>query len=374
MNFKNVVVINSYAGSLTIAATRGGYNILASLEDGGYGLDAQRANFPNLTYVDDLPWPEANLTGMMVIAHPPCAAFSMQNNSTNKGVASTHFDCTRRVIDYACLHNAAAVLIESVPGALEGARGFYDTYPQQYGYDVYRIMQNAITFGVPQWRPRYWSVLIKRSALKHSSDMLILKHTREYRTIGERLGEGIKGALVPWLERKWTRQLQYMKDGGMWSSQVTAVSNGEWGYGPLVKLLASHYGLTREESQERFHISNYQADGFKVLDPDGHTGTLMWDSAWLWQGRPCTVPEYNVLAGFPAGYQFPKLRMQGSYLSKGVAPPVARWLLDEVSANLAGILNTCCDGAKHQYIIKPGEMADLRIKKAQALQRDLFTK
>ena len=125
--YNDVVVINSYAGSPTIAATQGGYNILASLEDGGYGLDAQRANFPNLTYVDNLPWPEADLTGMMVIAHPPCAAFSAQNNSANKGVDSTHFACTRRVIDYACLHNAAAVMIESVPGALEGARAFYDT-------------------------------------------------------------------------------------------------------------------------------------------------------------------------------------------------------------------------------------------------------
>lgn len=372
MKFKDVVVINSYAGSLTVGATQGGYNILASLEDSGYGLDAQRANFPDLTYIDELPWPEADLTDVMVIAHPPCAAFSAQNNSTNKGVSSSHFDCTRRVIDYACLHNAAAVMIESVPGALEGAREFYDTYPQQYGYDVYRIMQNAVTFGVPQWRPRYWSVLTRRGVLKHSNDALILHHTRKYVTLGEALGEGIPGDKNEYTERYWAKQLEGLYTGGMRDIDIMymlAHNNGH-----LARVLGEKYGLEKDEAKQRFTISSFDSHVFTLLPPDGYSHTVMCVSNWLWMGRPVNMPELNVIAGFPADYKFPRPREQKCYLSKGVAPPVARWLLDEVSSNLSNTAYSSCDAAEHLYIIKPGEMADLRIKKAQALQRDLFTK
>jgi site-specific DNA-cytosine methylase len=378
MIYGKVCVINGYAGSLTVAAHQAGLKVVASLEDCGYGLDAQRANFPNLTYVEREPWPAADLRDTPVIAHPPCAAFSMQNNNPKaKGLDTAHFDCTRAVLRYAAENQSPAIMIESVPGAYEGARNFYDHWCQGYLYDCYRILQNAVTFGVPQWRPRYWTVLIKRGRLDHTWGKLILRHRRLYRTIEETLGGwgyGLAGEQVPWLERKWTRQLQFLNEGGLNNTEIEELAGGGWGYGPLVRLLATRYDLTREEAQERFHISNYQADGFKVLDPNGYTSTLMWDSAWLWHGRPCTVPEYNVLAGFPADYKFPKLRMQGSYLSKGVAPPVARWLLDNVRANLEdktiqgmrGIDPRSWPQDQRLYEVSPGGTADLRVTKKEA--------
>lgn len=372
MKYKDVVIMNGYAGSLTIAATEGGYNVLASLEDCGYGLDAQRANFPDLHYIPELPWPELGhraLHEAVVLAHPPCAAFSAQNNSTNRGLDTNHFDCTRRVVNYAAQHDAAAILVESVTPALEGARSFYDAWAHINEYDCYRILQNAVTFGVPQWRPRYWTVLIKQGLLYQ--DLLILHHKRRYVTVGEALADVLAGEKVPWLERKWQRQLEYLELGGV-RDLLDPILIGEYGYGPLVKVLAKIFEVDRFEAQERFHISNYQSDGFKLLNPDGYASTVMWDSAWLWQGRPLTVPEYNVLAGYPATYKFPKLRMQGSYLSKGVAPPVARWLLDEVMANLRHESEPVdYVGGEHTYLLKPGETADLTIKRGEFLQRQL---
>jgi site-specific DNA-cytosine methylase len=370
MAHNRVVIINGYAGSLTVAATAGGYQILASLEDHGYGLDAQRANFPHLTYVDALPWPYANLSGCMVIAHPPCAAFSAQNNSANKGTSSTHFDCTRRVVDYAAQGQADAIMVESVTGAYEGARAFYDEWSAAHHYNLYRVLQNACTFGVPQWRPRYWTVLIRRDACIHPLGYFILKHTRKYMTLGEALGAGIPGPANEYTERYWARQVEGLKRGGMSGEQISTLVNDSSGH--LGRVLAELCELDIQAAKQKFSISSFDSHVFTMLPVDGFAHTVMCVSNWLWLGRPVNMPEMNVIAGFPADYKFPRPREQKCYLSKGVAPPVARWLLDQVRDNLDGAVDLERGQFQHLYILKPGETADLRVKRAQALERELF--
>lgn len=364
-----VVIINGYAGSLTVAATQGGYRILASLEDVGYGLDAQRANFPDLTYIPEMPWPYADLRGCMVIAHPPCAAFSAQNNSTNKGTSSTHFDCTRRVVNYAAQGGADAILVESVTGAYEGARSFYDEWSEQHRYNVYRILQNAVTFGVPQWRPRYWTVLIRRDACVHPEGYFILKHARKYVTLGEALGTGIEGEKNEYTERYWVRQVEGLKAGGMRQEFINELVTLNTGH--LARVIAEQEEADLFETKQKYTISSFDSHVFTMLPWDGFAHTVMCVSNWLWQGRPVNVPELNVIAGFPANYKFPKLREQKCYLSKGVAPPVARWLLDQVRANLDGVVDLGRAIDQQVYVLKSGETADLRVKREQARQREL---
>lgn len=370
MAHDKVVIINGYAGSLTVAATAGGYNILASLEDHGYGLDAQRANFPKLTYVPELPWPYANLQGCMVIAHPPCAAFSAQNSSANKGTSSTHFDCTRRVVDYAAQGEADAIMVESVTGAYEGARTFYDEWSAANGYNLYRILQNACTFGVPQWRPRYWTVLIRQDACHNYEGYFILKHTPKYVTLGEALGFGIPGPTNEYTERYWIRQVEGLKAGGMSEEQINTLVNEQTGH--LARVLAELEEADIYETKQKYNISSFDSHVFTMLPWDGFAHTVMCVSNWLWQGRPVNMPELNVIAGFPVDYQFPKPREQKCYLSKGVAPPVARWLLDQVRDNLDGTATLDIFEPEHAWILKSGETADLRVKREQARQRELF--
>jgi site-specific DNA-cytosine methylase len=305
-----------------------------------------------------------------VIAHPPCAAFSAQNHSGNKGVDSSHFDCTRRVVNYAADGNADAIMVESVTGAYEGARAFYDEWSVQNGYNLYRILQNSCTFGVPQWRPRYWTVLIRRDVCLHREEYFILKHERKYVTLGEALGPGLVGPKNDYTERYWQRQVEGLKKGGMTDEQINDLVVGNNGH--LARVIAELSDADLLETKIKYTISSFDSHVFTMLPPDGFAHTLMCVSNWLWCGRPINIPELNVIAGFPWDYQFPRPREQKCYLSKGVAPPVARWLLDQVRYNLDGEVNLDHDVNEHIYILKPGETADLRVNRAQAARRELF--
>jgi site-specific DNA-cytosine methylase len=370
--YANVLVINSYAGSLTQACIRSGLNILASLEDHGYGLDTQSLNFPELLYVPSLPWPDPGmpLTDAIVVAHPPCAAFSAQNNSANRGVDSTHFDCTRRVYNYACDHRAAAILIESVTGAYAGAETYYDKIQAAGDYHIFKVLQNAVTFGVPQWRPRYWTVLVRTGLLKHSQDQFILHHKRRYVTLGQALGDGIDGPVNPYTERYWAKQLQGLKEGGLSNEQIKYMLENETGH--LARVLSRLHDLSIPEAKARFNISSFDSHVFTLLPEHGFAHTVMCVSNWLWRGRPVNVPELNVIAGFPAEYKFAKLADQKCYLSKGVAPPVAVWLIGELRANLLGWKDLNCQGDEHMYLLTPGDTADLRVKRGDVRDKDLF--
>src|SRR5215472_17685148 len=142
----DVLIINSYAGSLTIAATQLGLKIRGSYEDAGFGLRTQRLNFPDLRYVEVLPWPKDDLSKTVVIAHPPCAAFSMQNMSQRQhmGVGTDAFEQHEVVMNYALGHGCRALAIESVLGTLAGGRQVHERLAKRYDYQVHRILQNAV--------------------------------------------------------------------------------------------------------------------------------------------------------------------------------------------------------------------------------------
>lgn len=371
--YNKILVINSYAGSITLAATQAGFDILASMEDSGYALGTQKLNFPRLTYIDRLPWPmlhDRALADCIVAAHPPCAAFSAQNNSTNKGVNSSHFNCTKRVLDYSAAFDAAAIVIESVTGAYLGAKDFYDEWASTHPYDCYRVLQNACTFGVPQWRPRYWTVMVRQGLLRE--DTLILRHIRKYVTLGEALCEGIDGEKNPYTEKYWSRQVEGLLAGGLQDSQVKHITTEYEGHLARVLLqVFGEFGLNIHEIKKRFTISSFDSHVFTMLPPDGFAHTVMCVSNWLYLGRPVNMPELNVIAGFPADYKFDKPREQKCYLSKGVAPPVAKWLLEEVRSNLQHEALRPLASHEYLYEIKPGETADMRVKRAEVKQRSL---
>jgi site-specific DNA-cytosine methylase len=355
-----VLIINSYAGSLTIAASQLGLDIIGSYEDAGWGLPVQRANFPKLNYVERLPWPKKNLQGVMVIAHPPCAAFSNQNNVRSaRGTGADSFTCHKRVMRYALSQGCAGLAMESVPAILPAARRVHDAYARRYGYRVYRVLQNAVTFGVPQWRPRAWIIFAKL-------DQLRLAH----RPVRRRVGEVMTAHGTELAPNSEIRQaFQRLGQAGYTEARVREeLLSGEH-LGSLLQigkkvLGVDDVGPNHQVIRERWRLGGRFGSKLpRVLDPEGVATTVLRDSNFFVMGRELYLEEYLAVMGFPVRYKFPPKALKDfkCYLSKGVCPSVARWVLTQLRENLDGSRAT-------QYVLRPGETLDLQVKRERRCQ------
>lgn len=373
-DWPRVLAINTYAGSLLIGARLAGANVYLSLEDAAYGMAIAKWNFLETPMIGSRArWPEASLGDAVVIAHPPCAAFSVQG-STRKaasGLESSHFKETEEVLEYAMRLNCRALLIESVVPALEGAFKVHNDYAARHGYRILRILQNAATFGLAQWRARFWIVFLRADA--DFPRRIPIGHTPRFYSVGQMMNETVD--LEPDLKivRELEGQLKIFTRLGLTDRQVTAILDGSYGYGHLQNIIKRYLGLPDDLAaiaKKYCYKGSFMSYTLNILDPVGFVGTLLYDSFWYCQDRLLTPGEYRALMGFPRDYLMPgkaesKFR---EYLSRGVCPPVAAWLL-------AWLLDLCVGKfhrrADHEmfYALADGEVADFNMKKKEALRR-----
>lgn len=356
----NVLVINTYGGSLLLGAKTAKANVIATMEDCGFGSDLQALNFPKVPrYEQRADWPEKFSTAWRdidVIAHPPCSAFSSVNYSNKKtitmGTTTSAFTCHQAVIDYALSHKARTLAIESVTGAYEGAHNVYETNAEKYGYRVNYIMLNSASFGVPQWRERVWIIyhqLPKRQAFRS-----MLKS--EWNTCKSILTPGATPADFfgrASLHRAW--------------EGVRKTIRPTWPTGNLVTVLGKINDISRDDARAKFGFSVYMNANPVLLDPNGFSPVLMQDGrlcvAEARGGRALSIEEHCAIMGFPRDYkwgkQIKKFRM---YLSKGVCPPIATWIMRMIDKNASG-----WTGPFTHEESDFGGVIDLRVKKQEAL-------
>lgn len=376
----DVVVINSYGGSLQVGARMAGLNVVLSMEDAAFGIDIQKMNYPSVEYVDRAPWPDRSLSGQVVLAHPPCAAFSNQNQSNDKrhrGSAAESFKCHVAVMEYSMRNGCSALAIESVPGALEGARETYDRVAKKYGYNVFRIMQNAVTFGVPQWRPRFWALFTKLPELW-------IEHKPEVRNLASVMLPS--GTMLDGTETEQANLERKFKQNGFTTLGLFDLSMGEEGTGNLLHTYRKYVqgldgdDVTLEECARRLGTSGtFFCKYPRRLDPEGFATTVLSDSNWWFMERSLYVEEYCGIMGFPVDYKWPegKRRTFRTYLSKGVCPPVAAWVAGQLAANVENpvpkgnklLTNKEMDAVFKSgtgHFLKAGEVLDLTVTKKQA--------
>lgn len=377
----NLVTINTYAGSLLLGAKAYGAKLLGSYEDGGFGQGIAEANFPEVEHIkQERDWPKDSLKDTVVLAHPPCSAFSVQNSSWNaRGANSDAFACTRRVLDYALPLKAQAVAIESVVGALGGAWEVHQAYADHNDYDLYRVLQNGCAFGVPQWRDRFWVVYVRRPAPRGLRVRLAPKWTTVKDAIDgyeEGPGAGNTDELLVKLKEKLGKRLS--KKNMIWLFETKHPTEG------IAKTLLKHRELLQLDlgdidpinDAQRLYIGNSFSSGqLCFVDPDSLVGTLLGSSWWYANGRNLSETCYKRLMGFPADYIFPEGR--GNYrkgmrtfLSKGVIPHVAQWIV-ELIGNHLGERTFKENGPAWDLTIQPNEIADLRFKRARWMKDEL---
>lgn len=354
----NTLIVNTYGGSLILGAKAVKANIVATMEDTGFGSDLQALNFPKIPrYEKRANWPEkfnVPWRDIDVVAHPPCSAFSSVNYSNKKtvtmGTTTPAFACHQAVIDYALGHRARTLAIESVTGAYEGAHDEYESNAKKYGYKVTYIMINSASCGVPQWRERVWVIFHKCKTFKAAMKP-------EYVTMKDVLTPGGEEADFfgrASLHRAWEATRKLVKPN--------------WPTGNMVTVLHKVLDIPKESVVRKYGFSVYMNANPVLLDPDGFSPVLMQDgrlcvAGSCGNGRALSIEEHCAIMGFPHDYkwgrQTKKFRM---YLSKGVCPPVAAWILKTVDKNASG-----WTGPFTHEESDFGGVIDLRPKKAEAL-------
>jgi site-specific DNA-cytosine methylase len=328
-----VLTINTYAGSLLLGAKMAGSEVIASLEDSRFGVECQERNFPDLK-IHVGSWPSMDLSDVSVIAHPPCSAFStLTLGGKNKGTGSDAFKCTINAIEYAGKNGAKDLAIESVMKAAEGARELHESMAKKYGWNIFRIFQNSVTFGVPQWRNRFWVIFSK-------SKQLVIRH----RPVIKRLKEVLDD--VPGIEDKaFKRQSDILIEHGFDPSKI--YTQPPWGH------LRKSLGVPIEKLKELMW-TKFSVNQFVKLDPDNFAPVVVGSANWLWKGKPLSLENWKRIMGFPPDYWMPDKKVR-TYLSKGVCPQVASWVIRILQEPGDELLN-------------PGEIIDLRPSKGAYIQ------
>ncbi len=334
-----VLAINTYAGSLLIGAQLAGAEIIGSLEDeAAFGLEIQKLNYKDIVPVIEARaskfWNQIfpDLSDVVVVAHPPCSAFSVQNNSASKkGLGSEAFKCTENVLEFAMRGKAKAICIESVVPALEGAREVHDSYAKKFGYSLFRILQNAVTFGVPQDRERFWAIFVREDVALAEFYVNVQPDVKHVRDFLSPIGEVPEQIHLEYMaqRRKWFEQ-------GIAEDRIMEVCSGKNGPGQLNGKIAG------SKLYDQYALYKFRSRNIRLLDIDGWTNTLLSDSFWIVpngnDGRVCTIQEFCSFMGFPRDYKWTeRMRRKAefrAFLSKGVCPPVAAWVLENVRINL----------------------------------------
>lgn len=387
-----VIAINSYGGSLLLGAQTLGAEIIGSYEDTGFGIPIQQANFPHLDFRPmRKDWPAQDLSEVVVIAHPPCSAFSVQNNNPKKkGVDSDAFACTISVLDYAMRNGALAIAVESVVGALAGAWNVHQRFADDNGYNLYRVLQNGTMFGA-QFRDRFWAVFVRKGA---APDVMPWVLHPQFRTVREVIAghedgpspAGMDQALEK-VKARFRKPVDLDEDAGDVRGLGAGLTEEEMQYiffhdhehekshGTSIDDVLWKLKFKDEDRWEtcKRYVTKYASGAMIFLNPEGVAPVLLGGSWWYMNGRNLSENAYKRLMGFPADYAYPehgryRAEMR-TYLSKGVMPPVAAWILEQVTLHLGMTgqqpLVPIDMGVKPYVIeVEPNNIADFRYSRS----------
>jgi len=372
------LVINTYGGSLLLGARAAGCDIIGTYEDSNFGSDIQAHNFPDVPLVRyRRQWPKQDLSDTIVIAHPPCSAFSVQNTvRTARGVDSDAFSCTKSVLQYAVDNKALGIAVESVMGALGGAWRIHQHYADAYGYHLYRILENGCMWGA-QWRERFWVLYIKKGAARENIQLTL---TPRWQTVGEAVRGHEDGPSAGNQDVLLERQkVRLIRDVGLTDREMSFLFDPQdppHKTTSLGKVLWDmKFKRPDSKPQDRIDMFKKYIGGFSsgvvvFVDPNGLCPVLMGGSHWYMNGRNLSENAFKALMGFPTDYVFPErprnYRSQMRiYLSKGVMPPIAQWILEQAGTHLGMMEKNRGNGMpRYEVECEPNHIADFRIHKS----------
>ena len=115
------------------------------------------------------------------------------------------------------------------------------------------------------------------------------------------------------------------------------------------------------------HVATAATSMPRLLDPAWFASTLLWDCLWWCKERSVSEEEYKEIMGFPRDYKFHEKDKTKwlALLSRGVCPPVAKWVFETVLQNFN---QRYIPPDEECLVIKPGETADFLVTKKYVME------
>lgn len=356
MSKLTAVGVYIFAGGFTYGVKQAGFNVVAQLEDGAYGVATTKLNHPELP-VHTVPaeWPLDELAARgidFVYGNPPCAPFSNAGTSPKK--VGQMGDWWKRDPRASCITRMFGVLErvrptvwawESVQPALRRGRELVDeltAIARTHGYAASYVLINALHLGVSQRRRRVFFVFHK------------VAFDWEYPEPEERVVHTVREAWEPLLSGK-------VEDHG----QTHVITNPA--HVPLVPLIPPGGSLLRvweklnpPETWQRNKYGNVVGRPRFLdtrLDYEAPCPTLTGGATKLHpdKDRYITILEQQLLCGYPPEYVFTGKTLGDMYAqtAQAVMPPVGTWLARNV-----------------RRAIERGEPANPKLAQVVDLERD----
>lgn len=307
-----------FAGGFTLGV-RKHFDVQAHFEESMYGVQSSVKANPGLEVFDkEQFWPLDRFHGVdFLYCNPPCAPFSQAGATMRGGNDAWKTDprlkCWRNCFVALEAIQPKVFAIESVVRALTAARSFVGelaVLAHQMGYAVTHVLMDAQNHGMAQRRKRYFFVAHKvaldfQPPVGEPCTVYDLLETVTDPGYTPKWKDPVQEALMPFCPSHFS----FRK---IWEEYYTTEGRGRNAQGGIV-------------GRPRLFIHR--------VDGHGTIGTITGDYfVHPSLDRFMGINELKVLNGFPEDYWFEgNPAGHFSLLSRGVCPPVAEWLAENVA-------------------------------------------
>ncbi len=319
---QNFTALGAYifAGGFTVGVSKH-FKVLAHFEQGPYGTETAKTNFPSLPiHMDPATWPVKDYKGKVdfVYSNPPCAAWSAAGvSSASKWETDGRVNCARTSFDLVEQLRPKVWCWESVARAYTLGRPLVDQFTQRaldLGYSVTHLLVDAKKLGTPQRRNRFFMIV-------HNVALPFVEPNFPKITAGMALKGVAKepGAKVN-PTKAWVKLLPQLKAG----QEMRRLFNAKF-----PKVVAGFKEGEPVLGRPSFQVRRIPLDdvsftltgGACLIHPTEH--------------RYISVPESAALCGYPKNFVFKgNLGQQYAQVAQAVMPPVGAWLAGIVKQGL----------------------------------------
>ena len=339
------VGIHIFAGLFTRGVIDAGFDPVMVLEDGQFGVDTHRFNFPNTPVVvgRDL-WPVAQLRSEaidLVYSNSPCAGFSVANAS--RGSENEINSCLDYSSKIARAIRPKVYMVESVASLFTEGDAMVRKWEHAWrsiGYKTCRLLESSELLGLPQIRKRAVFVAAQANIDFMHPPAWQLPATTVRNAIYDLVNEPLGFGPAPYkhmstsvyeLSMRGNSTLLSWHIPGEVSAAIRAIV-------PHLKPGKRADSLSEEVLDSTYRIARLKpikAKGrpsllFRRLDWDKPSVVLTGAAHWFHpeHDRLLTIREQARLMGVPDNFGFGSQSKTRPYaeLGKAVSPVVGRWL------------------------------------------------